>query len=543
MSNDTNSLTDPLTSRRGSQPNSNQLTTIQEQATGDPEEEHGQTIKCFEEITLELSPLSINLEFGLLSVIQDFQVQMQEVTTSKAVSQTYLSKYFLTTQALQTSTIRSKEKAVTEWEGLNTDSSTWIYCNKLNISMLKLIVTFTMNKEESTGLSKSEDSYANVILNSFGSALLNIDESPLQFKGISMFYVFESSNGLISLYTQHLKEQAKLNLVKLVGSIDILGNPTNLFGNVSNGVVQFFEKPVEGFKKGPISGVKGIASGTGALLKNTAAGGLNAISKFTGSLASGLTTLSNDKSYQRQRNLKKAKKPRGAIEGLESGAVSIGKGVWSGITGIITQPVKEVKKSGAIGIFKGIFKGITGIITKPLGGILDATSQTTEGIKKSITKNDEKANEYKQRPPRVFYKDKSIIKTYDNNHARRVKALVKVAPSLENESLVDSVDLTLNFGKKKNRNCVLIITNKNFNILNETLSKLLIRCETLDIKTVNFAIDPKQEGDFYEQGKIEIKYNFKGKLHDLIISAKKKKVTRIVKSIYYTRYLSYLERL
>jgi hypothetical protein len=451
------------------------------------EEGSEQKIMCFDEITLELSPLTMTFEWSIIGIMAEFKEQLDEIVTTSVADKGYLSKYFLSQEqlALETNPVFDLEA---EWQGKNIESSVWIYCNKLNISCLKFVVTFNMNKDESDELSKSEDSYFNVVVNTLGGTILNIDESPLSFNGIKLFYVFESSNGLISLYKQHLLDQAKINVMRLLGSFDILGNPTNLFGNVGDGVVQFFEKPVEGFKKGPISGIKGIASGSTALLKNTAAGTLNAISKFTGSLASGLTILSNDKTYQRQRNLKKAKKPKGVLDGLEAGAQSIGKGLFSGITGIVTQPIKEVKKSGAIGIFKGIFKGITGVVTKPLGGLLDATSQTTEGIKKTITKGDDKANEFKQRPPRVFYTDKNIIKVYDNEHAKRIKALVKVDSNMENESLIDSVQLSLQF-KKENKKCILVITNNYFVILNENLSKIYISCEIMDVKRVEFKLN------------------------------------------------------
>jgi vacuolar protein sorting-associated protein 13A/C len=464
-----------------------------EETTND-EQQGQQKIMCFDEITLELSPLTMTFEWSIIRIMTDFKEQLDEIVTTTSVSRTYLSKYFLSQEQLAVEDVPNADLA-TEWESKNIESSVWIYCNRLNISCLKFVVTFNMNKDESGELSKSEDSYINVVVNTLGGTLLNIDESPLSFNGIKLYYVFESSNGLISLYKQHLLDQAKINVMRLLGSFDILGNPTNLFGNVGDGVVQFFEKPVEGFKKGPISGIKGIAKGSTALLKNTAAGTLNAISKFTGSLASGLTILSNDKTYQRQRNLKKAKKPKGVTEGLKSGAQSIGKGVWSGVTGIVTQPIKEVKKSGAIGIFKGLFKGITGVVTKPLGGLLDATSQTTEGIKKTITKNDDKANEFKQRPPRVFYTDKNVIKVYDNEHAKRIKALVKVDPNMENESLIDSVQLSLQF-KKEKKKCILVITNNYFVILNESLSKIHISCEILDVKKVEFELKTNVNGNY-----------------------------------------------
>ncbi len=49
------------------------------------------------------------------------------------------------------------------------------------------------------------------------------------------------------------------NLANIVGNLDIIGNPVSLFNNVGNGVVDFFDKPMDGFVKGPIEGFYGIA--------------------------------------------------------------------------------------------------------------------------------------------------------------------------------------------------------------------------------------------------------------------------------------------
>ena len=175
---------------------------------------------------------------------------------------------------------------------------------------------------------------------------------------------------------------------------------------------------MEGFIKGPKEGFVGIASGSTGLIKNTAAGAFNTISKVTGSLAQGLTSLSMDNEYLKQRNLDKAKKPKHLIDGMGKGIKSIGKGIFSGVTGVFSQPFKEVKKSGAKGIFKGIFKGISGLITKPIGALFDATSQTAEGFKKTFTYFDDKANEKKQRIPRVFYSNMHYFKPYKEIDAK-----------------------------------------------------------------------------------------------------------------------------
>jgi hypothetical protein len=46
----------------------------------------------------------------------------------------------------------------------------------------------------------------------------------------------------------------------------------------------------------------------------------------------------------------------------------LAKGLWSGVTGIITQPVKGAKKKGAIGFAKGIGRGVLGVAVRPVTG-------------------------------------------------------------------------------------------------------------------------------------------------------------------------------
>ena len=60
-----------------------------------------------------------------------------------------------------------------------------------------------------------------------------------------------------------------------MGSIDLFGNPIGLAKNIGTGLFDFFDKPIEGFVKGPLEGGYGIIKGTGSLFQNTFSGTLN----------------------------------------------------------------------------------------------------------------------------------------------------------------------------------------------------------------------------------------------------------------------------
>lgn len=59
---------------------------------------------------------------------------------------------------------------------------------------------------------------------------------------------------------------------------------------------------------------------------------------------------------------------------------SVGRGIFSGVTGVFTKPVEGARKSGIGGFFGGIGKGVVGLVTKPVGGAVDLVSKTTAGL-------------------------------------------------------------------------------------------------------------------------------------------------------------------
>ena len=57
-------------------------------------------------------------------------------------------------------------------------------------------------------------------------------------------------------------------------------------------------------------------------------------------------------------------------------------------------------------------KGIAGLVVKPVVGAIDLASKTAEGLKNTANYFDDKPNELRVRPPRVFYGKDSIFKEY-----------------------------------------------------------------------------------------------------------------------------------
>lgn len=148
-----------------------------------------------------------------------------------------------------------------------------------------------------------------------------------------------------------------------------------------------------------------MGKGSASLLKNSIFALFGSASKITGSIGTGVAHLSMDEAYQRERLQKRQKEADNVFSGLGQGFLALGGGVVSGVSGIVTQPIKGAQDGGAEGFFKGLGRGLVGAVVKPAVGVLDFASRTTEGIRNAPDAGEKIAP---VRPPRHFPHDRSL---------------------------------------------------------------------------------------------------------------------------------------
>lgn len=161
-----------------------------------------------------------------------------------------------------------------------------------------------------------------------------------------------------------------------IGSLNILGNPTKIIRALKGEVELQIDPGIK--KKVNFKAKKNDFFSRG--MKNLA----GTVSNMTGGLAGTVSLLSADNEYLAKRGKMKKKKAKGLFDGLGKGAKSIFSGVAGGISGVVMQPAKGIKKEGAKGLFKGIGKGLTGLVSKPITGVLDGVSKTAEVFLKAL---------------------------------------------------------------------------------------------------------------------------------------------------------------
>jgi len=360
---------------------------------------------------MDLEPFSVKIEDTLISVIIEFYTVLSEVLWPKDADKTdpLEKRYFYQLN-------KNKRPEFWFWEKDEialTNQQTFI--DEFILSPIKLNLTF-LTKSKGADFN-SGLAVLTMFFKALGVALANIDDAPIKMTGLKLENCFDTTSGITSKLISHYKNNLTTEVFKLLGSINIIGNPVGLFSQIGTGVQDLIEKPMEGFIKGPLEGGVGLVQGAGSLLKHTLAGTLNSVDKITGSLGTGIASLSLDDEYLEQREKMKMKKAKHVGEGLKQAGMSIFTGFEKGITGVFMKPIEGASKGGLKGFFKGTFQGISGLIVKPVSGLLDAASKTAEGIKNTAVSGDDKPRENRERLLRVFYTYDKYYQDFDKKDA------------------------------------------------------------------------------------------------------------------------------
>lgn len=106
---------------------------------------------------------------------------------------------------------------------------------------------------------------------------------------------------------------------------------------------------------------------------------------------------------------------------IREGGGALAKGLFRGVTGILTKPLEGAKSSGVEGFVSGFGKGIIGAAAQPVSGVLDLLSKTTEGanamrmkIAAAITSDEQLL---RRRLPRAVGAD-SLLRPYNEYGAQ-----------------------------------------------------------------------------------------------------------------------------
>ncbi|KAK4265962.1 hypothetical protein QN277_026944 [Acacia crassicarpa] len=163
-------------------------------------------------------------------------------------------------------------------------------------------------------------------------------------------------------------------------------------------------------------------------------------SSALGHMSKGVAALSMDKKFIQSRLRQDSKGVEDFRDVIREGGGAFAKGLFRGVTGILTKPLEGAKTSGVEGFVQGVGKGIIGAAAQPVSGVLDLLSKTTEGanamrmkIAAAITSDEQLL---RRRLPRVISGD-NLLQLYDDYKAQG-QVILQLA---ESGSFFGQVDL------------------------------------------------------------------------------------------------------
>ena len=142
--------------------------------------------------------------------------------------------------------------------------------------------------------------------------------------------------------------QLKRRIFKIIGSLDILGNPTGYASAISKGFLEIFEAPRRGLIHGPLGFGEGVAKGFGKFLTTVISSSFDFVGKISGTLLVSCEELQGIKNIEYLSEREPSNIFSGLYYGVKNGIIDIGKGV----AGIFIKPYEEAKKGGLGGFSK-----------------------------------------------------------------------------------------------------------------------------------------------------------------------------------------------
>jgi Vacuolar-sorting-associated 13 protein C-terminal/Autophagy-related protein C terminal domain len=258
-------------------------------------------------------------------------------------------------------------------------------------------------------------------------ALLRLDGANLNFPGVFLQNHIATGSQLTTFLLAHYITSLKNNVPALLGSLAAIGNPLGLLRGVGEGVSDFVNEPVKGFKRSlkeldPGYVVDGVARGTESLARHTVGGLADSASLLTETFSKYMAVVTLDRRYAQKRDRRRSLRIRSDTRvtlagGVESGFLKLVQGFREGVTGVVSAPIRGAEKRGFEGFAKGLGKGLLGLLVKPIIGISDAATDLMIGVKSTVEYKEEHQQSLallrnQVRPRRPMYGRDKVLRPY-----------------------------------------------------------------------------------------------------------------------------------
>ena len=304
----------------------------------------------------------------------------------------------------------------------------WMFFIKnIHIGSLEIIITTRMDL---TAFKDMLPSYLVGVISAIGNVFLHITDYKLRFATSLYSDVFTDVYSLSDTLYNTYYRQLMRGLFKIVGSLDILGNPTGYTSSIADGFMQIIEAPRKGLINGPLGVGEGIAKGFGTFITTILSSSFDVVGKITGTLLASCEVLQGEKVFEELEEREPEHLLDGLYTGLKEGAIDLGKGIG----GIFYKPFMGAKKEGVKGFFKGLGSGVLGAVVSPFTAILRVTNNVFVGLKNTVNLFNPKLKTERFRYPRTISKSEGL-KAYDEDKAT-IRAILDYLKDYEGEEII-----------------------------------------------------------------------------------------------------------
>ncbi|KEG13311.1 vacuolar protein sorting-associated protein 13 family protein [Trypanosoma grayi] len=312
-------------------------------------------------LCVNVAPMTLNLADSLLFVLRQAGICVLEAVEQMDIAKTVHGG------SEDTSENTSPESSVISEDILIYNC----HIGHLMVSRIDLELTITRRSDGKF------DPFAGFTMG--GRLVPSVERAPLIIGEVERTDVNQCSNSLqgalVSMLWPSYRNQFLLQLYKIVGSLEVLGNPLALMSGWGKGVRSFV---VETADMNPLKGAR-------AFLLATTSSTLHSVGLLSrvGSRTAASISWDNDWLEARDENerLNDSSQPSGVLWG-------VAQGLRGGIEGVVSRPWNGARNAGIAGFCTGIAAGAVGLLTRPVASVLDGFGNTAEFYSKLLQEPD-----------------------------------------------------------------------------------------------------------------------------------------------------------
>ncbi|EGR32997.1 PH domain protein [Ichthyophthirius multifiliis] len=282
-----------------------------------------------------------------------------------------------------------------------TNSKKAIYIKHLHFQPIDFCLTLNMSDNQQNYGSLKLSPLA--VFQQFGLELVSIDQANIKLNALNQSHLYDTPQNIQTRIFKHYTTQFMIELYKIFGSFQAIGNPVKLVNEITSSVSKMIYDPLKALTKG--NGKQAIgdfAQGALTLVQNTIQSVYKTIKNITGFFARIIVKMTFHKRYQQDRQIKINRQIKSLHDGLIIGGKNLIAALIDALTGIIYRPLKGCRKKIILGFIFGVYQAAAGLIIKPSIGIYDYLISICDGLLNQAI-FEEHIMENRSRPPRIFH--------------------------------------------------------------------------------------------------------------------------------------------